>query len=949
MNWTETELDFRRTRYAELVASWAEAGRLEKEIQLHEDRRIPTAEILPTIVGFVDGSISALELKTKIDAWSRNKPQFGFGGTAGAMFLNQLVKDSEPGEAERCLRKALAIPSSLEDARSQINLVADFAKELRQQGSSAAAARAGYFTSWFWWMQGGPWEPMWLRAERTLVAMKWLQTDKSDNGRNFVNYTNLVSLLTDDARQAASVLSWVSREDASDSSLKLGLDSTLVNRCLRTYELQREQAAASEDEWFEALTNVEVVLAELKRVGDQCAGEISNVLGVKIKTHTPGPYWIQDPKHLRGGSWVAWQIAEEKNGPSIRLNVDPLKITIGLNTEISSGRKGILSRFRENFREDLSDGLVRMRMDSVDGKYLLTKATLDEKWSDICVDISAKKLTSAADLKSVIIESVLRLKPVLDKFNGIVSAVNPIENEPHKTPSPVNLQDLYQQFLVQEKYPTQSDKENISTGFAFSQLIQQDRLPALSKQELRKIIASRYGSPGPQSNLNSTIRDADDEEWSRILRSINYLLWDTTTDVAQRIDAVMSQEGLRVHGMGAAVVMKLLSLAHPKEAMLVYPFQGEQGKGKMLQVLELEVPSLELSAGQIQVAANKALLEFLKPVNADDPWGQMRFLYWLMRRPQEIQPNPDPEFDADDLNQRLIDLARDLYVEDDFVLELYELLSQHRQIILFGPPGTGKTFIAQKLAEAIAPDEDQRILVQFHPSTSYEDFVEGFRPELREDNQLAYSLEPGPLRILASAAEDDQTHQYILIIDEINRANLPKVMGELLYLLEYRDESARLMYRPSETFKLPKNLWIIGTMNTADRSIALVDAAMRRRFQFVELTPDIEGKNPISNVLREWTQRNKELEILPDLVDAVNGKLRSALGGEHLSLGPSYFMKPGIDEKMLRRIWRFQIEPLIADLFFGDDDRKKQFAFETIWAELVESDLPEGAPKEIDL
>ena len=169
-----------------------------------------------------------------------------------------------------------------------------------------------------------------------------------------------------------------------------------------------------------------------------------------------------------------------------------------------------------------------------------------------------------------------------------------------------------------------------------------------------------------------------------------------------------------------------------------------------------------------------------------------------------------------------------------------------------------------------------------------------------------------------------------------------------MFLLEYRDESARLMYRPSETFKLPKNLWIIGTMNTADRSIALVDAAMRRRFQFVELTPDIEGKNPVSNVLREWTLRNNELEILPDLVDAVNGKLRSALGGEHLSLGPSYFMKTGIDEKMLRRIWRFQIEPLIADLFFGDDDRKKQFAFETIWAELVESELPEGPPKESD-
>jgi hypothetical protein len=310
--------------------------------------------------------------------------------------------------------------------------------------------------------------------------MKWLQIDKSDNGQNFVNYTNLVSLLTDDTRRAASVLSWVSRDDATDPPLKLGLDSTLVNRCLRTYELQREQAAASGDEWLEALTNVEVVLAELKRVGDQCAGEISNLLGVKIKTHTPGPYWIQDPKHLRGGSWVAWQVAEEKNGPSIRLNVDPLKITIGLNTEISSGRKGILGRFRENFREELSDGLMRMRMDTVDGKYLLTKATLDEKWSDICIDISTENMTSATELKSVIIESVSKLKPVLEKLNEIVSAVNPIEIESKKTQPEENLQALYKQFVEEEKYPSQSDKENISSGFAFRQLIQQDRLPALT-------------------------------------------------------------------------------------------------------------------------------------------------------------------------------------------------------------------------------------------------------------------------------------------------------------------------------------------------------------------------------------------------------------------------------------------------------------------------------------
>ena len=174
----------------------------------------------------------------------------------------------------------------------------------------------------------------------------------------------------------------------------------------------------------------------------------------------------------------------------------------------------------------------------------------------------------------------------------------------------------------------------------------------------------------------------------------------------------------------------------------------------------------------------------------------------------------------------------------------------------------------------------------------------------------------------------------MLIIDEINRANLPKVLGELLFLLEYRGEAARVLYRPDVEFRLPANLWLIGTMNTADRSIALVDAALRRRFHFVPFVPDLAGRSPISQVLRRWVEANGELETLPDIVDKVNNQLRAALGGDHLLLGPSYFMKKGIDETALRRVWEFQIEPLIEDLFFAEPERVNAFRFERVWAEL---------------
>src|SRR5439155_22666775 len=120
------------------------------------------------------------------------------------------------------------------------------------------------------------------------------------------------------------------------------------------------------------------------------------------------------------------------------------------------------------------------------------------------------------------------------------------------------------------------------------------------------------------------------------------------------------------------------------------------------------------------------------------------------------------------------------------------------------------------LAAALASDANERwAVVQFHPATTYEDFIEGLRPTVT-DGAVTYVLTPGPLIRIADAARRDPAKTYVLLIDEINRANLPKVLGELLFLLEYRDEPVRLLYRPDEHFTLPENLWFIGTMNTAD-------------------------------------------------------------------------------------------------------------------------------------
>ena len=192
-------------------------------------------------------------------------------------------------------------------------------------------------------------------------------------------------------------------------------------------------------------------------------------------------------------------------------------------------------------------------------------------------------------------------------------------------------------------------------------------------------------------------------------------------------------------------------------------------------------------------------------------------------------------------------LAHELLIDSEYLRKIQRLLEDKRQVIFQGPPGTGKTFVARKLAASLAGTEKHVRLVQFHPSYAYEDFVQGLRPKLT-DGAPGFELRDGPLLAMAEAAREDRGAKYFLIIDEINRGNLAKVFGELYFLLEYRDQPIQLQYS-NESFELPENLYIIGTMNTADRSIALVDLALRRRFHFVEFHPD---KVPVKGLLERW-------------------------------------------------------------------------------------------------
>lgn len=279
-------------------------------------------------------------------------------------------------------------------------------------------------------------------------------------------------------------------------------------------------------------------------------------------------------------------------------------------------------------------------------------------------------------------------------------------------------------------------------------------------------------------------------------------------------------------------------------------------------------------------------------------------------------------------------LASSLHMPVDSLQEIVDLLQVRQQIVLYGPPGTGKTFLARKLAEHLVGDDPGRAqLVQFHPSYAYEDFFEGYRP-VEDSGQATFALRPGPLRLIASEAADNRGAPFILIIDEMNRANLAKVFGELYFLLEYRDESMRLQYQATEAFRLPKNLFIIGTMNTADRSIALVDAAIRRRFAFVELHPDAE---PVKGVLASFLAANGQDGERAALLAALNSEIEDH--DRDLKIGPSYLMKP--DAAMpggLERIWKYEILPLLEEHYYGRltrDEVHARFGLDALRASLT--------------
>lgn len=467
--------------------------------------------------------------------------------------------------------------------------------------------------------------------------------------------------------------------------------------------------------------------------------------------------------------------------------------------------------------------------------------------------------------------------------------------------------------------------------------------------------AVRKGLDRPENNLLGWRSKGTFKQWAKAnpddAAALLRALWDTESGRSEAVRVDTFAEGLRQAGLtttGAAVnlasglLMAFEPATHP-------PLKVEMTR-KLWKLAGWDAEPSDTSPGRFVERAYLFFDELLRDASGWerpmrdrlDVQGVLWTLGSLAERPDSWtqdewnafvafqggaqsddteESGAEPVASTDDASVQTKDFiaaaAKDLHVDRAFLDKVVTLLEDKGQVVFYGPPGTGKTYLAKRLARALVEEDPSRTtIVQFHPATTYEDFFEGLRPKLNEDGAVNYELRRGPLSQLAKDAKDNPDHRYVMVIDELNRANLPKVFGELLFLLEYRNEPVATLYRPGEKFELPRNLFFIATMNTADRSVALVDAALRRRFHFIPFFPHL---GEMKGLLRRWLTDHGRDTAVADMLDAVNAELQLQVG-DHLVVGPSHFMKDDLSEDALERIWEFNIYPLLEELLWGRSD-----------------------------
>lgn len=377
-------------------------------------------------------------------------------------------------------------------------------------------------------------------------------------------------------------------------------------------------------------------------------------------------------------------------------------------------------------------------------------------------------------------------------------------------------------------------------------------------------------------------------------------------------------------------VIKTIPLLMAKLCFLYFPsmFISIGSRGKLQTIIDLF--NIESSNDNISSKMSFDICNYFKECFSERLSDDPQWLgYGLWRFIAEIENNEENELEFETENgNNEIDIEEydkqkflnEVFIEESKYDSIVSILNKKKNIILEGAPGVGKTFMAKRLAYSIigAKDEDKVKLIQFHQSYSYEDFVEGYRPF-----ENGFKLEKGLFYDMCLKAESNPKSNYYLIIDEINRGNMSKIFGELLMLIESdkRGEKLNLAYSGNR-FSVPENLYIIGLMNTADRSLALIDYALRRRFSFINIEPAFDNLKFIESFKNKFdNDYNNIIDIIKKINEAIEQDKSLGAG---FKIGHSYFC-PNLKDrkgniKDIEDIIKYEIIPLLEEYWYDDPD-----------------------------
>lgn len=361
--------------------------------------------------------------------------------------------------------------------------------------------------------------------------------------------------------------------------------------------------------------------------------------------------------------------------------------------------------------------------------------------------------------------------------------------------------------------------------------------------------------------------------------------------------------------------------ANPVKCIVALAKVSKASDGETISFVKTETLSTPVSWFDFKNSPEIADMEFIRNPNGSFfrlTEDEYNFLLELIRQENPDDDNPLLPVDAPEFYDDKKFLS-EVFMSESDLSSLKKLLRHKKNIILQGAPGVGKTFSAKRLAYAMmGMTDDSRVkMIQFHQNYSYEDFIMGYKPMAS-----GFELREGVFYEFCRKAANDPDRDYYFIIDEINRGNLSKIFGELLMLIEngYRGTTVQLAYRKEE-FAVPENLYLIGMMNTADRSLAMIDYALRRRFSFFTMHPGLDTAGFKAEISRhDDTRVEKVVEVIRQLNSAIAND--DSLG-DGFRIGHSYFCNHDTSTDWIENVVRYDICPMLEEYWFDNNDKRQ--------------------------